>query len=180
MSLPPDEAAQALRDIEAAETRSRVAYGYLVGGSYLILWGVIWVVCYSLVDLRPGEIAWIWLAGCAVGVTGSVILGRQRHEHRSWRSVVIPLSYVVFTFTTLQILQPRNVREVSAVIALVVALAYVQAGILRWGDRIALIGAAVAALTLIGYWAIPLHFMLYMAIVGGGSLILAGVWLRRV
>lgn len=180
MTLPPDEAAQALSDIEAAETRSRVAYGYLVGGSYLILWGVIWVVCYSLVDFRPDDIAWIWLVGCAVGIAGSVILSRLRHEHRSWRSVILPSSYVIFTFTTLQILQPRSVQEVSAVIALVVALAYVQAGILRWGDRIALIGAAVAALTLVGYWAIPVHFMLYMGIVGGGSLILAGIWLRRV
>jgi hypothetical protein len=179
MTLSPDEAAQALKEIEAAETRSRTAFAYLVGGSYLILWGFVWAVCYSLVDFLPRDVSWIWLVGCAGGVLGSVVLARQRRERRSWRAAIMPASYVVFTFTILEILPPRSVEASSAVIALVIALAYIQIG-MRWGDRIAAIGVAVAVLTLVGYCTIPAHFMLYMGLVGGGSLILAGFWLRRV
>jgi hypothetical protein len=182
MALSPDEAAQALSEIEAAETRSRMAYGYLIGGSYLILWGVIWVVCYSLVDFRPDAVSIIWLAGCAVGVAGSVILGRRRgesQERRGWRAFVPATGYVVFAFLLLNILRPRSVEDSSIAVALIVSLAYVQIGV-HLGDRLMLIGAGLAALSLAGYVWIPLHFHLYMAFVGGGSMILAGFWLRRV
>jgi len=181
MTLSPDEAAQALNEIEAAEARSRTAYGYLLGGSYLILWGVIWVFCYSLVDFWPREVQNIWLVGSAIGILGSVVLGRSRRERerRGWRAFVPATGYVVFAFAVLSILHPPSVEAVSVVVALVVALAQVQIGVQR-GDRITIIGVAVAALTLAGYAWIPMHFHLYMAIVGGGSLILAGFWLRQV
>jgi hypothetical protein len=181
MTLSPDEAAQALNEIEAAEARSRTAYSYLLGGSYLILWGIIWVFCYSLVDFRPHEVSTIWLIGSAIGILGSVMLGRRRREQerKGWRAFVPATGYVVFTFAVLTILRPPTVEASSAVVALVVALAYVQIGV-HWGNRISIIGVAVAALTLAGYFWIPMHFHLYMAIVGGGSLILAGFWLRRV
>jgi hypothetical protein len=181
MALSPDEAAQALNEIEAAETRSRMAYGYLIGGSYLILWGVIWVVCYSLVDYRPDAVSMIWLVGCTFGVAGSVILGRRRRqkERRGWRALVPASSYVAFTFLLLMILRPHSVEESSIAVALVVSLAYVQIGV-HLGDRLIFIGVGLAALSLAGYVWIPLHFHLYMAFVGGGSLILAGLWLRRI
>jgi hypothetical protein len=40
-------------------------------------------------------------------------------------------------------------------------------------------GIALAALTLFGYFEVVTHFDMWMAVVGGGSLILAGIWLRR-
>ncbi len=182
MALSPDEAAQALSEIAAAETRSRTAYGYLIGGSYLILWGVIWVVCYSLVDFRPRDVSAIWLVGSTVGVIGSIILGRrrgEREERRGWRAFIPAAGYTVFTFLLLNILRPRSVEDSSIAVALVVSLAYVQIGV-HLGDRLVLIGAGLAALSLAGYCWIPAHFHLYMAFVGGGSMILAGFWLRRV
>jgi hypothetical protein len=179
MAMSPDEAAQALSEIEAAETRSRTAYGYLLGGPHLILWGAIWIVCYSLVDYRPAAVSTIWAIGSGIGILGSVMLGRRRRERRGWRVFIPATSYVVFTFIVLDILHPPTVEACSAVVALVVALAYIQVG-MHWGDRVILIGVALAAMTLAGYFWIPVHFHLYMAVVGGGSLILAGFWLRRV
>src|SRR5579859_5677338 len=179
MALSPDEAAQALNEIAAAETRSRTAYAYLLGGSYLILWGVIWVVCYSLVDFRPAAVSTIWAIGSAAGIAGSVLLGRRRRDRRGWRAFVPATAYVVFTFLLLNILHPRSIEDCSIAVALVVSLAYVQIG-LHLGDRLISIGVALAALSLAGYFWIPAHFHLYMAFVGGGSMILAGLWLRRV
>jgi hypothetical protein len=34
-------------------------------------------------------------------------------------------------------------------------------------------------LTLFGYVTLASHFYLWMAVVGGGALVLAGLWLRR-
>jgi len=182
MALSPDEAAQALSEIEAAETRSRTAYGYLIGGTHLIMWGIIWVVCYSLVDFDPAAVSMIWLIGSAIGVVGSVVIGKrqhQRYERRGWRAFVQPAAYVAFSFLLLNILRPRSIEDSSIAVALIVSLAYIQLGV-HFGDRLILIGTGLAALSLAGYFWIPVHFHLYMAFVGGGSLILAGFWLRRV
>jgi hypothetical protein len=61
----------------------------------------------------------------------------------------------------------------------VVALAYVLTGL--WsGLRFVVAGVAVAVLTLGGFFYLPQHFLLWEGFVGGGALILAGIWFRRV
>jgi hypothetical protein len=39
-------------------------------------------------------------------------------------------------------------------------------------------GIGMAALTLVGYYLFPAYFFFWMAVVGGGALMLAGLWLR--
>jgi hypothetical protein len=34
-------------------------------------------------------------------------------------------------------------------------------------------------LTIVGFFVLPAIFMLWMAVVGGGALVLGGLWLRR-
>lgn len=181
MSLSPDEAAKALEEIAAAERVSRAAYDYLIGGAYLMVWGVIWLICFGLIDLAGSPPQLIWIGGCAAGILASVILGRSRRHaagQSRWRAIIPSGSYVGFAFLTLEIVPPHRTEQASAVVALVLALAYIQMGTQR-GDRLILVGLAIAVLTLAGYWAIPAHYDLYMAIVGGSSLILTGYWLRR-
>ena len=48
------------------------------------------------------------------------------------------------------------------------------------GLRFRYAGIAVGALTLGGWFWLPEYFLLWMAAVGGGSLILVGLWLRKV
>jgi len=57
-------------------------------------------------------------------------------------------------------------------------MAYVLAG-LWWGTRFIVTGIALALLTLGGYFLLREDFLLWMAVVGSGALLLAGVWLRR-
>jgi hypothetical protein len=59
------------------------------------------------------------------------------------------------------------------------SLFYVLIGL--WaGMRFVITGIAVAALTLGGFFYLPAHFLLWMAAVGGGALILAGLWMRNI
>jgi len=74
---------------------------------------------------------------------------------------------------------PVNARQVAAFIPLLVAVTYVLRGI--WsGIRYVGLGIAVSAFTLLGFFLVKDHFFLWMAVVGGGSLILASIWFRRV
>jgi hypothetical protein len=181
MSLSPDEAAKALDEIAAAERVSRAAYDYLIGGAYLMVWGVVWLICFGLIDLALCAPQLIWAGGCAAAIIASVILGRGRRRAAGlprWRALIPSGSYVGFAFLALEIVPPHRVEQASAFVALVLALAYIQMGIQR-GDRLMLVGFAIAVLTLAGYWSIPVHYNLYMAVIGGSSLILTGYWLRR-
>ena len=79
-----------------------------------------------------------------------------------------PLSYIRAMFDPFVAL---------GVVSLIVALFYFLGGL--WiGSRLAVTGLALAVLTLVGYYLFPAYFLLWMAVVGGGALILAGVWLR--
>jgi hypothetical protein len=87
----------------------------------------------------------------------------------------------IFTFVvaTVVVIWPVNARQVAAFIPLLVALTYVLKGI--WsGARYVGLGIAVSAFTLLGFFLVKGHFYLWMAVVGGGSLILASLWFRRV
>jgi len=84
---------------------------------------------------------------------------------------------MVFYVVVLNIMQPVSGPQSAVLISLIVALCYVLGGV--WiGARLAVTGIAVAVLTLVGFYMLPAYFLLWMAVVGGGALILAGVWLR--
>ncbi len=47
------------------------------------------------------------------------------------------------------------------------------------GWRMVAIGAALAVLSLVGFFAVHDYYLAYMGLVGGGSMVLSGLWLRR-
>ena len=66
----------------------------------------------------------------------------------------------------------------GAIIPLLIAWSYVIMGL--WlGARFLVAGLVVAAVTLGGYFYWPEHFCGLMAVVGGGTLIVTGLWLQE-
>ena len=84
MTLSSNEAADALRDIAAAETRSQRAYGYQRGSPFLILWGILWAIGYGLTAAWPMRGYAIWAAILAIGLRSPASLielsGSARHR----------------------------------------------------------------------------------------------------
>ncbi len=76
-------------------------------------------------------------------------------------------------------MRPTDLAAIGAFVPLLVALTYTIFGIWR-GARFLYAGVAVAAMTLGGWLALREVFMLWMAFVGGGSLILVGLWLKKI
>ena len=120
----------------------------------------------------------------------SMIIGRRQHRAQHpgevargrligvrWGMTI--LSLWLFVIATLTIMRPVNSAASGAFIPLLVALSYALFGIWR-GLRFLYAGIVVAALTLGGWFYLPQHFLLWMAAVGGGSLILVGLWLKKV
>jgi len=181
MPVSQQEALAALRDIAQVEDRATQARSYGQASPHFVIWGLVTLVCYGLADLLPpAEVNWVWMVGSLLGIAGSAYVGGQAGKSTdAWRSLGVFVALVGFVVATGLILPPTGPNAGSAFVSLVVAVGYVLMGIWR-GIRILLTGLALAALTLGGYFTIAQHFQLYMGVVTGGALILAGLWLRRV
>jgi hypothetical protein len=178
-----NEALDTLHDISQTERRSSAAYGYRLGAPHLFQWGVIWLLGYGVSYWRP-TLWQIWPVLVLVGVIGSTIIGMRMRPAASrthdWRYTASVVATFVFICAVLAIMPPRAPERVGAFVPILVALYYALVGIWTRGSRMLILGTAVAALTLAGFFFFPQTFALWMAIVGGGGLILGGLWLRSV
>jgi hypothetical protein len=180
MSLSSKEAAETLSDVEQAARRSARAFGYSKAAPHLIMWGVIWVIGYSATDLAPQLSNWIWAVLLAAGCVGGYVLGRGRERSpRLWRFFALFGVVLIFIASTYTIMRPVHGPQLAAFPALLTGAVY--AGLGLWlGTRYLITGLAIIALTLGGFFFLHEHMMLWMAFVGGGAMMLTGLWFRQV
>jgi hypothetical protein len=181
MPVSPAEAKDTLRDISTTAQASSTFYGYRKAAPHLLVWGVIWFIGYGAGYFHP---AWtlVWPVLVIVGVIASFWIGRRTGKTEStrgdWRYAATSLTVFLFIAAIFSIMPPQSDAQAGAFFPILVALFYSLIGIWRRGVRMIVAGAAVAALTLGGYFWLPQIFLLWMAVVGGGALILGGLWLR--
>jgi len=179
MTMSPQDATAALRDIDAAQARSATLRDYQGAAPHYLIWGVVWAVGYGLTDFMPDHGYAIWAALVPLGIAAGFLVNWRASPSFAWRYGALALAILLFFAATFFVMGPVTGKQIAAFIPLFVALTYVMRGI--WmGPRYAVAGIAVAALTLIGFVWLSSHFLLWMAAVGGGALILAGLWMRKV
>jgi hypothetical protein len=182
MTISPEQAAAALKDIEAVAARSNDLKSYAIGAPILIMWGIICMMGYGAGVVSPAY-GIVWFPLSLIGAVATFFLarrGKRSGDGRiggrigwTWAALL------VFYVAAFAVLRPREPNQFAAFPALLVGLSYVLMGI--WTSRrYIVLGIAVAALTLIGYFALAPFFSLWMAIVMGGGLVLGGFWLRQV
>lgn len=181
MSLSPAEAQLALKDIEKTENRSAASQHHRHSAPYLILWGVIWAIGYSVTASSP-TISWAWAPLIAIGAIGSIVLARRQQSAQSenfgWRYFGSFAAIAIFIYALISVMAPVSYNQMSAVFPLVVGVYYAFIGLWTRGWRMLPLGLVLIALTAIGYFMLPDYFLYWMAGVGGGGLILGGLWLR--
>jgi hypothetical protein len=183
MPISPNEASDALRDITQTERRSVSALGYRMVYPHLILWGVIWVVGYSA---NAAHLGWdpLWLVLSSLGSAGSFFIGwymsRGRAKTFDWRYPASFVAFFLFVGALFAILKPHDEAQYAAFFPILVALYYALIGIWTRGLRMLFLAVALFVLTLGGFFWLRDIFDIWMAVVGGGGLILGGFWLRRV
>jgi hypothetical protein len=183
MGISRTEAASALTDIEQTAGRSRVLKSYQIAGPILMVWGVVWAVGYSAMGLLPAE-RWgmIWLALDVAGAVATILLSRRPKAAgkagAGWRIGVGVLAIMAFFVASYAVFQPTTIEPAIVYPGLVTGLVYTGVGIV-FMPRFLWIGAAVFAASLIGYFLFQPWLAFWMAAVGGGGLLLGGLWLRR-
>lgn len=187
MSLSSQEAQASLAEAEQARRRSAEVYFYRRSSPHLIMWGVIWILGYGGCQYYPQYSNWIWWPLIALGVTGGIVIGRATaatseracNGRSAWRMVGLLLVILGFISGTYAILSPTQGAQFAAYPALITGTAYSAIGL--WvGMRYLVTGILVMALTLVGYFYLQPYIFLWLALVGGGSMVLAGLWFRTV
>lgn len=182
MTLTQTEAEAALRDVKSAEQRSALLRGYQSASPHLMIWGVVWAIGYTIDYVAPAWQNRGWIALIVLGTTAGIFASRaDRSGERAnvgWKFFGIFISIFLFISGSMAVMAPTDPRQVGAFIPMIVAVIYATIGVLG-APRMIFAGGAIWALTLIGYFELPAIFSLWMAGVGGGALILGGLWLRR-
>lgn len=182
MPISPSEAEHTLRDISLAGSTSARFYGYRVASPHLILWGVIWALGYGANYFFPSQVLF-WPALVLIGIGGSSWFGwkagRSSTSPGGWRYAATALVVLLFVAAVFAVMPPRSEAQVSAFFPIFVAFSYAVMGIWTGGLRLIVTAASIAALTLGAFFWLSDIFILWMAVVGGGALILGGIWFRR-
>jgi len=188
MTISPTQAAAAIEDIERTEQRTRLARGYGEASPHLILWGVIWMAGYGACAVLPRE-QWglAWLPLVLVGAIGSGWIGSRGARGRTGsgsgsyaRSLLMGLSIFVFIAATYFVFRPVDAAPYLIFPTFITGLVYSLCGIVARMARFVWIGAAIFVLTLAGYVAAPQWTAIWVALAGGGGLVLGGLWLRKI
>lgn len=181
--LSRDEASETLKSIQQTQGRSAQAYGYQSAAPFLILWGVIWFLGYGATDLYPRYADWAWGTLVVIGFALSAFLGKRSSTRpdgarHGMRIMATWLTMLVFVSAVFSVMPPTRNEQIGAFIPLLIAFFYGVLGI--WaGMRFLIAGAAIAVLTLGGFFLLQSHFSLWMAAVGGGTLVATGFWLNK-
>jgi len=105
--------------------------------------------------------------------------GNAEAERFGWRYPAAMFLFFCFIGAVYTVMRPVSYAAQAAFVPLVVACVYAIMGL--WiGWRFGVAGIVLAALTLGGFFYLPHHFLIWQGIAGGGALILAGFWFRKV
>jgi len=182
-SVSPREALDALEAVREVERRTRGAIAAAGGGRVVTAWGLAWGIGFLATHFLDGrEILWVWLALNLAGfaATAWIVAGTTQRVRDPVGPRIGGLWLALFAYTALWIFvaAPLDGNEIGLLISSAAMFGYVVMGL--WLDRTFLwIGLSVTAASIAGFLLLPALFNLWMAFLGGGALIAAGLRIQR-
>ncbi len=183
MAIEPNDAATFLTDVAAVETRTRQAVRQGVTGHFLILWGVLTAIGNLVTQFLPAYSIYGWVAVMAAGIAGSfailVVRSRRRRRPSDMRILYALLTFLVFGNLWIALIGGMDHRQLEIFMPMLIMMGFIVAG--YWMGRFFVYCGVLVTLAIVAgfFWAgewLPL----WMAILHGGSMITAGLYLRRV
>jgi hypothetical protein len=188
MDISPAEAEEALAAIQSMAEKTRRAISQSGAYAFLIIWGIVWLLGFLSNHFLPSDLSgYIWIGLDILGGIASAVIGaRMNRQVRSpsatasgKRIAWFWLILFLYCVAAIGIAWPvDNSKQLSMFIILFVMVGWMAMGLLL---SFASIGwsLAITALALIGYFLLPGIFYLWMAILGGGGMIVLGIYIRN-
>jgi hypothetical protein len=164
MNISPQEAASALKDIEASQKAMRRALGAHRGHLYMWLWGALWTVTALINGFGPASwgpaSGWICIGGVVATFLIAFVQGRQVRSPLDKRFLSVIATLLVFDYGVwpLALNPPHTPRSLFAFGTLIWAQIYIVGGIwfgsylLQTGIILTLIIVAGLFLPAVAFW----------------------------
>jgi hypothetical protein len=183
MNVSKHEAQEALEAVQQVSDQLRQAIASGSTPYYMILWGAIWFLGYISSYFTRGLLTgWIWLGLTISGSILSFILGMRfrtrMRDNSAARVVYLWISLMAYASLIWWIAAPTRGEQASMLIVIFCMFGYVITGL--WMEPTAAwVGVITTVLAAIGYAFFLPVFYLWMAFLGGGTLILSGIYILR-
>lgn len=183
MDITKEEARTALASVARTQLALRQALRAHCGHLHLWLWGTVWMImgltahCGGSKAIQRYFIA-LGIAGGIGSVLIGLLQGRQVRPPVDVRYVRVLVAVLAGGLLWPFVMSPAPANElIFAYIGLLVAQLYVVAGL--WFDvYLFRLGLLLAAVILTGLWFFLPVFWLWIALLGGGTLIASGCYVR--
>jgi len=186
MNISPSEAEEALAAIQTIAKKTRQSISS--GGTYvtLIVTGIVWLVGFTCTQFLSGDIVgYIWtglaIFGGTVGTIWGFRVGNRFHSPAiaatAKRVGLFWLFLIFYCIAVIAVTWPLDGKQLTILIVLFALIGHLSMGLLLsfaavWWPL------PIAALVLISYFLLPDLFYFWMAILGGGGMIVLGLYIR--
>lgn len=190
--ISPQQASEALQDVEAVTSQTRDKLAYKSVGPILILWGVIWITCFCMTHFVPRLAWWAWSIGDGIGLAATAVIAVRAARHGPVRSNAAKREgrrvgwcwFLLFAYADiwLVVLWPWRADQLVIFMVTLVMFAYVMMGLWLKMRFMVWLGLIITVLATGGYFGsmfVPGYLDLWLAITGGGALLVSGVYLTR-
>jgi len=186
MNVSPTEAEEALVAIQSMMKKTRHAIAS--SGAYitLIVTGTVWLVGFLATQFLPMAITvYIWIGmsvlGTALGVLLGIRMGPRLHSPsanaNAKQAGIFWLLLVFYGIAAIAIARPTDGKQVTMFIIL-----FTMLGQLAMGPLVSFSSVwwalPITALALVGYFLLPGIFYLWIAVLGGGGMIVLALYIR--
>jgi hypothetical protein len=186
MNISPTEAEEALAAIQTMMQKTRHSIASSGAYIFLVITGIIWLVGFLSTQFLTGKIvAYIWTGMSVVGSTVAILLGSRMGKRvrnpsvnaSARRAIIFWVLLVLYGIAAIAIARPTDGKQVTMFIILFTMVGQSAMGLLlsfssTWW------ALPITALALVGYFLLPGFFYLWMGILGGGGMIVLGIYIR--
>jgi hypothetical protein len=187
MNISTPEAEEALQIIQTMVRKTKRKIANSGAYNFLIVWGFVWFFGFMASHfISDKTIGYIWLSLDILGGLLSAIIGiRMSRNVRSPASLSSAkritwfwLLLFLYCISLILVAEPVDGKQMAMIIILFVMIGWVAMAMLLAAASVWW-GLAITLLALIGYFALPGIFYLWMAFLGGGGMVALGFYIRK-
>ena len=188
MNVSQEEARASLSTIRDASVQTRRAVTSAYANPLLILWGTLWIIAFTATHFYISYAYHIFTAMAVVGSMVTAIICRLFYsrapfrddpsELLGWRIAGLWILLFVYIIIWLFLFAPFSGMQCNAFISTAGMFAYVVMGLWFKSTFMIVLGLAMTGGTLVGFFLLTSYYCLWMAIMGGGTLLGTGLYLR--
>lgn len=188
MNVSQQDARESLSKAHDVMLQTHRAIASAYASPLLILWGLLWVIAFTSSHFYFDYAFHIFMGMVVAGGIGTAAIRWFFYSNApvrdtscqkaGWRMAAFWVLLCVYVVIWLSLFAPFNGMQCNAFISTAAMFAYVVIGLWFNSCFMIVLGLAVTAVTLVGFFILTPYYCLWMAVMGGGVILASGLYVR--